>query len=105
MVDSQCHSLRRGATASGKSMEIRQTGVRKESARVDNGDGTYSISFTNAGLSPGLKLPTGEVIRHAGMLEGVITFDSETGEFLSFEITKQSSRKPGACDQIIAALS
>jgi hypothetical protein len=93
------------ATASGKSMEIRQTGLRRESAPVDNGDGTYSVTFTNAGQSPGFKLPSGVVIVDAGLLIGVATFDSATDEFLSFEILKQSAPRPDACDAIIAALS
>jgi hypothetical protein len=93
------------ATASGKSMEIRQTGVRTQSAPIDNGDGTYSIVFTNAGQSPGFKLPNGVVIVDTGVLEGVATFDSATDDFLSFEIVKQSGPRPGACDAIVSALS
>src|SRR5919108_280127 len=50
------------ATASGKSMEITQTGMRRGTAPVDNGNGTYSITFTNAGQSPGFRLPNGQVI-------------------------------------------
>jgi hypothetical protein len=93
------------ATASGKSMEIRQTGLRRESAPHDNGNGTYSIAFTNAGQSPGFNLPGGQVIVDAGVLVGVATFDTATGDFLSFDIVKQSAPRPGACDAIVAALS
>src|SRR5436190_2803519 len=46
----------------GKTIEIIQRGVRKESAPVDNGDGTLSVIFTNSGQSPGFKLPYGPVI-------------------------------------------
>ena len=93
------------ATASGKSMEIRQTGHRSQSAPVDNGDGTYSVTFTNTGQSPGFKLPNGQVIVDTGNFQGVATFDSTTGDFLSFEIVKQSGPRPAACDAIVAALS
>jgi hypothetical protein len=93
------------ATGSGKSMEIRQTGLRTESAPIDNGDGTYSIVFTNAGQSPGFKLPTGQVIVDTGLLQGVATFDAATDEFLSFDVVKQAGPRPNACDAIIAALS
>lgn len=93
------------ATASGKSMEIQQTGLRRQSGAVDNGDGTYSVTFTNAGQSPGFRLPDGTVIVDTGVLVGVATFDSATDEFLSFVIVKQSAPRPGACDAIIAALS
>ena len=93
------------ATASGKSMEIRQTGHRTQSPPVDNGNGTYSITFTNAGQSPAFKLPTGQVIVDTGFLESVATFDSATDDFISFEIVKQSGPRPPACAAIVAALS
>jgi hypothetical protein len=93
------------ATLSGKSMEIQQTGLRTSSAPTDNGDGTYSVTFTNAGQSPGIKLPTGTVLRATGVLVGVATFDSATDDFLSFEIVKQAGPRPAACDAIVAALS
>lgn len=93
------------ATASGKSMEIQQTGLRSQSAPVDNGDGTYSITGTAAGQSPRFMLPTGQVIVDTGLLVGVATFDSATDEFLSFEIVKLAGPRPTACDAIVAALS
>jgi len=93
------------ATASGKSTEITQTGARKSSAPTDNGDGTYSVAFANAGHSPRFKLPTHEVIQDTGLLQGVATFDSATGAFLSFEVVKVAGPRPGACDAIVAALA
>jgi hypothetical protein len=93
------------ATASGKSMEIRDTGLRKQGAPVDNGDGTYSITFTNAGQSPGFRLPDGVVIVDTGLLEGVATFDSVTGDFISFKIVKLAGPRPDACSAIVKALS
>jgi hypothetical protein len=93
------------ATASGKSMEIKQTGLRLESAPVDNGNGTYSIFFTSAGQSPAFRLPTGAVIIDTGFVESVATFDSATGDFISFDIVKQAGPRPLACNAIVAALS
>jgi hypothetical protein len=94
------------ATTSGKSMEIRQTGLRREGAPIDNGDGTYSVVHTNAGQSPSFKLPNGPVIAlDVGLIEGVATFDSTTGDFISFEIVKLAGPRPNACDAIVAALS
>lgn len=93
------------AAASGKSMEIHDTGVRKQGAPVDNGDGTYSITFTNAGQSPGFKLPDGVVIVDTGLLEGVATFDTVTGDFISFGIVKLAGPRPDACNAIVTALS
>jgi len=91
------------ATTSGKSMEIMQTELRLQSTPVDNGDGTYSITFTNAGQSPGFHLPDGQVIRDTGLIVGVATFADD--EFLSFDVVKQSGPRPDACGAIVAALS
>jgi hypothetical protein len=94
------------ATESGKSMEIRQTGMRRQGEPVDNGDGTYSITFMNAGQSPGFKLVNGPVIvLDVGLIEGVVTFDSATGDFISFEIVKVAGLRPPGCDAIVAALT
>ena len=94
------------ASASGKSMEILQSGLRTEGSPVDNGDGTYSVTFTNAGPSPLILLPTGQALPATGLLEGVATFDSATGDFLDFEIVKLAGLRPqGGCTQIIAAMS
>jgi hypothetical protein len=93
------------ATASGKSMLIRQTGARRTDAPVDNGDGTFTVVFTNTGQSPSFKLPQGPPIAlDVGLVEGAATFDAE-GEFLSFEVIRERGQRPGACDLIIAALS
>jgi hypothetical protein len=93
------------ATASGKSMEILNSGLREESSPVDNGNGTYSVTFINAGTSPMIKLPSGKPIVDTGFLEAVATFDSATGDFLSFEIVKQAGSRPPGCAEIIAAMS
>ena len=93
------------ATASGQSMEITQSGARKSSAPTDNGDGTYSVAFANAGHSPRFQLPTHEVIQDTGLVEGVATFDAATDAFLTFEVVKVAGPRPGACDAIIAALT
>jgi hypothetical protein len=92
------------ATASGKQLEIRQTGLRRES-ETDNPDGSFTIVFTNAGQSPGFKLPNGaEIAVDVGFTEGVATFDAN-GDFVSFFFVKQVGQLPAACPQITAALT
>lgn len=93
------------ATASGKSMDILDSGVQVQGSALDNGDGTYSVTFVNAGTSPLILLPTGKAVVDTGFLEGVATFDSATGEFLDFEIVKQAGLRQPGCAQIVAAMS
>jgi hypothetical protein len=93
------------ATTSGESMEIQQTGLREQSTPIDNGDGTYSVTFTNAGQTPRFKLPTGQVIVDTGLFVGAATFNSATGDLLSFQVLKQDGPRPTACDAIVTALS
>jgi hypothetical protein len=92
------------ATASGKQLEIRQTGLRRES-ETDNPDGSFTVLFTNAGQTPGFKLPNGpELAVDVGFAEGVATFDAN-GNFVSFFFITQHGQLPGACPEIVAALS
>jgi hypothetical protein len=94
------------ATASGKTMQIEPRGVRKESPPVDNGNGTYSLILTNAGPSAKFKLPNGAVIGlDVGLIQFDVTFDSATGDFVSFEVVKVAGQRLPLCDQIVAALS
>ena len=74
------------ASESGKSLLIRQTGARRSSAPIDNGDGTYSVIVSNSGQSPGFKLVQGPVLAlDVGLAQFRLTFDAETGEWLGFE--------------------
>ena len=94
------------ATASGKSIEIRQTGARKASAPVDNGDGTVSVVFTNSGQSPGIKLPNGPpIVLSVGLVEFLVKFDAATGDFISFEVVREKGQRSPGCDAIVAALT
>jgi hypothetical protein len=94
------------ATASGKSMEIRQTGARRVSAPTDNGDGTVSVIVTNSGLSPGFKLLNGPpIVLDVGLVEFRVTFDAATGEFVSFEVLRERGQRPPGCALIVAALT
>ena len=99
------------ATESGKSMLIRQTGARRRSAPIDNGDGTYSVIVSNSGQSPGFKLVQGPVLAlDVGLVQLRLTFDAETGEWLGFErgfeVLKEAGQRPVLdCDAVIAALS
>jgi hypothetical protein len=94
------------ATESGRSMEIRQTGSRRGSAPIDNGDGTVSIVVTNSGQSPGFKLSNGPpIVLDVGLVQFLLTFDAVTGDFISFEVLKVAGPRPPGCDLIIAALT
>jgi hypothetical protein len=94
------------ATTNGKSLEIRSTGVRKETAPIDNGDGTSSVIFTNAGLSPMFKVPNGPAIGvDVGLIMFDVTFDNATGDFVSFSVVRVAGQRPGLDTQICAALT
>ena len=93
-------------TATGKQLEIRATGVRHESAPIDNGDGTYSLIFTNAGQSPKFKVPNGPVIGlDVGLITFDVTFDNSTGDFVSFSVVRVAGQRPALDSQICAALT
>jgi hypothetical protein len=92
------------ATASGKSMEIRTTGLEEQSVTV-NPDGSSTVLFRNSGQGPGFKLPNGPVLGiDVGFSEGVVTFDAN-GDFVSFELIKHAGQLPAVCPEIVAALS
>jgi hypothetical protein len=92
------------ATASGKSMEIRTTGLRTQTVTV-NPDGSSTVLFRNSGQAPGFKLPNGPVLGiDVGSSEGVAVFDAD-GNFVSFELVRHTGQLPAVCPQIIAALS
>src|SRR5262249_43728769 len=94
------------AAATGKVLEIRSTGVRKESSAVDNGDGTFSVIFTNAGQSPKFKVPNGPVVGlDVGLITFNVTFDDATGDFVSFEVLRVNGQRPPLNDEICAALT
>ena len=94
------------ATASGKTMEVRSTGARKSGAPIDNGDGSVSFVGTNTGLSPMFKLPNGPpIVIDVGLVEFLITVDAATGDFISFEVLKETGQRPPGCDAIVAALT
>jgi hypothetical protein len=94
------------ATASGKSMEIHITGLVKVSAPIDNGDGTFTVIVRNMGSRPQFKLPNGPLLVRSGG-QGIfgLTFDSSTGEFISFEVIDVKGPHPAGCDIIVAALT
>lgn len=93
-------------TATGKTLIIRATGVRKESAPIDNGDGTYTAIFTNAGQSPSFKVGNGPAIgEDVGLIEFAVTFDAATGEFISFSVVRVDGQRLPLDSEICAALS
>ena len=92
--------------ATGKQLEIRSTGVNTESAPIDNGDGTYSVIFTNAGQSPKFKLANGPVIGlDVGLIQFDVTFDTATGNFISFDVVRAKGQRPALDSAICAALT
>jgi len=94
------------SAASGKSLQIHETGVRKESLPVDNGDGTYSLLITNAGQSPKFKVPNGPVVGlDVGLIVFRVTFDSATDDFVSFEVVKVAGQREPLDSEICAALA
>lgn len=86
-------------------LEIRSTGVSKEGPPIDNGDGTYSVIFTNAGQSPSFKVANGPTIGNdVGLIQFRVTFDSATGNFVDFEVLKIAGQREALDEQICAAL-
>jgi hypothetical protein len=93
-------------TASGKQLLIHETGVRKEGPPIDNGDGTFSLIFTNIGQSAGFKVPNGPVVGlDVGLIMFNVTFDSATGDFISFDVVRVAGQRPPLDDEICAALT
>jgi len=99
------------ATDSGKSIIIRETGSRVGSARIDNGDGTYSVISSSRGQSPKFKIVQGPVLGvDVGYVAFRLTFDAATDEWLGFvdgfEVLKEAGQRPVVeCDAIVAALT
>src|SRR3954468_15199394 len=99
------------ATDSGKSISIKETGSRVGGARVDNGDGTYSVTSSARGQSPKFKIVQGPVLGiDVGHVAFRLTFDAATDEWLGFidgfEVLKEAGQRPVVeCDAIVAALT
>ena len=91
---------------SGKSITFTQSGSQKSSATVDNGDGTFTSTFTVNGTSPKIQIVGGVPI---GIDTGSITFAITTdasGHFLSFDVVSVKGPRPaGGCDVIVAVLT
>jgi hypothetical protein len=93
--------------ASGKSITFMSAGVAKSSAPVDNGDGTSSVITTVNGLSPKISELNGPPLDgiDTGSITFRVTFDTATGEFISFDVLSIKGPRPAVgCDLITAAL-
>jgi hypothetical protein len=93
---------------SGKSITFMSAGVAKQSALIDNGNGTSSIVFTVNGLSPKISELNGPPLDgiDTGSITFLITFDTATGEFISFDVLSIKGPRPVVgCDLITAALT
>lgn len=91
----------------GKSITFMNAGVAKQSALIDNGDGTSSFVATVNGLSPKISGMSGQPIAvDTGSITFLVTVDTATGEFISFDVLSIKGPRPaGGCDQITAALT
>ncbi len=93
---------------SGKSITFMSAGVAKSSAPVDNGDGTSSVITTVNGLSPKISELNGPPLDgiDTGSITFRVTFDTATGEFVSFDVVSIKGPRPAVgCDLITAALT
>jgi hypothetical protein len=93
---------------SGKSITFKSDGVAKSTAPVDNGDGTSSFVTTVNGLSPKISGLNGAPLDgiDTGSITFRLTFDTATGEIISFDVVSIKGPRPaGGCDLIVAALT
>jgi hypothetical protein len=82
------------ASATGKTLEVSAAGVDM-GAGVDNGDGTVTFTEKTAGLAVTYKVPNGPILKDAsgkpllgaGTIDDVATFDTATGNLISFQET------------------
>jgi hypothetical protein len=99
------------ATDSGRAIVVTQTGARVRGPRIDNGDGTYSVTSSARGQSPKFKIVQGPVLGvDVGYVSFRLTFDAATDEWLGFidgfEVLKEAGHRPVVeCDAIVAALT
>jgi hypothetical protein len=93
---------------SGKSITFMSAGVAKQSAVIDNGDGTSSTVTTVNGLSPKISELNGPPLDgiDTGSITFVVTFETATGDFISFDVLSIKGPRPAVgCDLITAALT
>lgn len=98
----------------GKSVIVQFAGqfIEKEPV-VDEAAGTITFTSTNKGLPEKIKTPDGPVLlRDAGLITFATTFDLDTGDFISSEITVNKGPHPEAdsdfalfCEVVSAALA
>ena len=94
--------------ASGESITFMSAGVARQNAPVDNGDGSSSVVTTVTGLSPKIAELNGPPLDgiDTGSITFRFTFDTATGEFLSFDVLSIKGPRPAVgCDVITAALT
>jgi hypothetical protein len=96
--------------ATGRSVEFHHAGVAKQSASVDNCDGTVSFVFVISGNAPQIKIPNGPVIGHStGTATLLVTADAANPDhFISFEFVRDTGLPKdggGGCATIVAYLT
>jgi hypothetical protein len=92
------------STASKRSMTIQTTGAAKQSAPVDNGDGTFTILSSHSGLGPKFTFADGTHFLDRGTV-GFATVVDANGEFISFDVLYEHGQHPPGCSTIIAELT
>jgi hypothetical protein len=101
------------SAATGKSVELFVAQQFTAFGPIDNGDGTVSFVFTFKGLPEKLKIPNGPILlRDAGNVTFIQTFDATTGDFISQTIPSEKGPHPDLdsgfalfCDVIVPALT
>lgn len=92
------------SAATNRSMTIDRTGVRKSTAPLDNGDGTFSIISSNSGLAPKFTFADGTHLLDRGAVGFAIVIDAD-GEFVSFDVLYERGQRPQGCATIVAELT
>ena len=91
--------------ASGRSVEFHHSGLIKQTAATDNGDGTISFVFVISGNAPLVKIPNGPVLGHStGTATLLVTADAaHPDHFISFEFVRDTGLpKEGGGDPCVA---
>jgi hypothetical protein len=96
--------------ATGRLVEFHHSGVIKQTAATDNGDGTISFVFVISGNAPQIKIPNGPVLAHStGTATLLVTADAANPDhFISFQFVRDTGLPKdggGGCAAIASYLT